>query len=840
MRITDLTTPLGTDPFGDSILKFRQLDGKEGINNLFDYTLTVHSTVSDIAPNTLLGKAVTVSIQDQFGSSRYLNAIVASFKFQGGDQRRTIYEAKLVPWLTLATFSADCRIFQHMTIPDIVTQVLGKYPFPVKQKLIEKYPSIPFAVQYNETDYAFVARLLERAGIGYYFDHTADSHTLVLTDLMSVYTPIAGHESVSFRAPDSIGIADEETVSRWNPQQSIKSGSFTTDDYDYRQPFAHFEQQGGGTAAPKGHIYEDLAIYHWQGQGHYNDRSVGENLVKVRQDQQQQQFQAIDGDCNVRAFVVGASGSIFALEDHPQDEMNQQVLIVATKTFIKENLSTTGAGEHTDWSVTLTVTPEKNQYRPQRLTPLPRVYGPQTAIVVGPSGKEIWTTDLGEVFVRFLWDRYASGDQNSSCPIRVCSTWAGDSWGQNAVPRIGTEVIVNFLDGNPDYPLVVGRVVNSSRPPPSFSNTGSLPGNEALAGIKSRELQGQRYNQVLLDDTKNEIRVQVESEHAKTQLNMGFLVHPRNVSAAARGEGFELRTDAWGALRAANGLFLSADPRLAGSDNALSRDELVAILEQALSLAKSLGDFAAKNLGNESDPKPQEKLSKAVKDWGHGSNAEKGENGGNAILAASAPEGISFGTAKDVTVAAGDHIDLVAQKNLHFSAGDKLNMHAKKGVSQFAVEGGIKSIAHKGKHITQAQTDDIEINADQSVTITASHDHVMIAADKHITLTSGGGYIKIADGNIQIHCPGTIDMKSGNYTLAGPASFSATLPALPQTKFYDEQFVIRDKHTGVPMPYVTYRIETDDGETIHGMTDENGQTERVMSDKSKSVKIYVE
>jgi len=779
MRITSLTTPLGADAFGNDILVFRQLEGREGLNSLFDYTLTVHSARSDIVPKELIGKSVTVTVTDQYGSPRCLNAIVASFTFQGGDQRRTIYQAKLVPWLSLATYSADCRIFQNLSIVDIVTQVLGNYPFPIKKKLQDSYETLLFTVQYNESDFAFVSRLLERAGIGYYFEHDANGHTLVLTDQMSVYTAVPGHSAIPFRAPDAIGIADEETISRWNPQQSIKSGSYTTDDYSYRAPFAHLEQQGTGTVAPKQHTFDNLPVYHWQGQGHYADWQVGQDIVKLRQDQQQQQFQAVELDSNVRALAIGATGNIFTLTDHPHQPMNQQVLILATQTFIKENPSTTSEGDHTDWRITATVAPSAHQYRPLHVTPLPRIYGPQSAMVVGPAGQEIWTNDLGEVRLRFLWDRYASGDENSSCWIRVCSSWAGDSWGGEAVPRIGTEVIVTFLDGNPDHPIVMGRVANSARIPPSFSNTGSLPDNQALAGMKSRELGGNRYNQWLFDDTTGQIRMQLESEHAKTQLNMGYLVHPRSGSAEPRGEGYELRTDAAGVLRAAKGILVSAYARPNAGGNALSRDELTTLLKEAVDLAKTIGDFAAKNLGNASDPQPRETLSKAIKDLGHGSNAESGGNGATPLIALSAPAGIALGTPLSTTIATGEHIDLVAAQNQQLTAGKKMNLHAGEGMSNFAVKGGIKSIAHQGPHIIKAHDDVIQIAADQSVTVTSSHGNVTVAADKYVLLTSGGGFIKIADGNIQMHCPGTIDMKAGNYSLTGPASANYTLPVMP-------------------------------------------------------------
>ncbi|MDR3479371.1 MAG: type VI secretion system Vgr family protein, partial [Burkholderiaceae bacterium] len=340
--------------------------------------------------------------------------------------------------------------------------------------------------------------------------------------------------------------------------------------------------------------------------------------------------------------------------------------------------------------------------------------------------------------------------------------------------------------------------------------------------------------------TAGQLRMQLESEHAKTQLNMGYLVHPRDVSGEPRGDGFELRTDDWGALRAAKGLFITADGRYAAVGNALSRDELIICLQEALSLAKKLGASATQHEGNVSDPNPQEKLAKAVKDWGHGSNAEKGGNGGHPVVAVSSPAGIALGTPRSTTIATGEHIDTVAQKNQHITAGEKMNLHAQKGISQFAESGGIKSIAHQGKNIFQAHSDNIQIAADKNVKITASHDHVLIAADQYVALTSGGAYIKLAGGNIDIHCPGTVSIKGGNHTLAGPASMQAELPAFKLGFLFDEAFLLKNKDTGEILVGKKYRIKRADGSYEEGISDDTGHTHLVTTFDVETIEIQVQ
>jgi len=344
-----------------------------------------------------------------------------------------------------------------------------------------------------------------------------------------------------------------------------------------------------------------------------------------------------------------------------------------------------------------------------------------------------------------------------------------------------------------------------------------------------------------MDDTSGQMRMQLESEHAKTQLNMGYLVHPRDVSAEPRGEGFELRTDDWGVLRATKGLFITTEGRYAATGNALSRDELIICLQEALGLAKKLGASATQHEGNPSDPVPQEKLGKAVNDWGHGSNAEKGGNGGHPIVAVSSPAGIALGTPQNTTIATGEHIDTVAQKNQHITAGEKMNLHAQNGISQFAESGGIKSIAHQGKNIFQAHSDNIQIAADKNVSITTSHDHVTISGNQYVTLTSGGAYIKLADGNIDIHCPGVVSIKGGNHSLTGPANMGFAFPDLPKSKLehFSQKLLLTNQKTGKPHQHMPYYIETAEGKVYSGYTDDEGHTLRVFTDEPKSMKVHL-
>jgi len=815
-------------PLDPEQLKFVQMHGREALSEVFEFDLQCVSPTDEIDATDLLGQSVTVEVITQDGSSRYLNGIVSEFGYIGPDgsaARRYKYEMKLRSWLWLADKTSDCRNFQEMDVPTIIRTVLAEFEMPFEIKIMDQYLKRDYVVQYQETALNFVKRLAEEVGLYFYVRHDANSHTIVFTD--GSHGTLPEYAKIPFLTPSLRTLDAEEYVKEWKTQHEVRSGRFVTTSYDFKSPGANLLRTDG---APKGHTSDSYEVFEWSGA--YTDRDDGAKRARVRSEQQQQDFKTIKAASNVRGI---APGYYFSLTNHPSRSANIEYLIVSADYFFQENSDSTNSQEQkTQWDIHFTAKPSSERYQPPCVTTKPRIIGPQTALVTGPGGQETWVNEYGQIKVRFYWDRYSSKDQSSSCWVRVASSWAGSNWGELMVPRIGQEVIVEHLDGDPDRPIVVGRVNNAGQMPTSFSKQGGLPSNQALAGLKSKEFQGNRYNQLLFDDTTGEIRAQLESEHAKSQLNLGYLTHPRNGTATPRGEGFELRTDAWGSLRAANGLLLSTDARHGAEGGALSREELITTLQQALDLARNLGKFAEQNQANPSDLKPQTALSDALRNLGHGSNSEQGENAGQPILAMSGKGGLGIGSPKDITIASSQHIDHVAQQNQHLTAGEQMNMQAGKGISQFAMDGGIKSIANKGKHITMAQNDDIQITADQSVEISASHNHVLVTADKHITLMCGGGFIKIADGNIQIHCPGTLDMKAGNYTMQGPDS--AWITDKSKAPYAGQYKLVSDNGPVAQHPYI---LTMPDGTKHYGETGTDGKTMKVGSMDPKDIKLTV-
>ncbi|NMG68135.1 DUF2345 domain-containing protein, partial [Azoarcus indigens] len=319
-------------------------------------------------------------------------------------------------------------------------------------------------------------------------------------------------------------------------------------------------------------------------------------------------------------------------------------------------------------------------------------------------------------------------------------------------------------------------------------------------------------------------------DHGDSHLHLGYLTHPRPDGGAPRGEGFELRTDLHGALRAAKGLLLTTDGQPQAQGGHLSRLELIQCLESALELAKNLGSYSEQHQSLAHNPQPQSSLTEAVKNLGHGANDEKdGGGGGQPLIAISSPAGIAAGTPRSITLAAGQHLDAVTEQNQQLTAGQNIVMNAGQGISQFAHGGDLRQIAHQGQVLIQAQQDTIRLQADKSVEVSASEEHVLVMAERHITLLCNGAYIKLQNGCIEFGCPGEMNFKAAGYTWNGAASEAATLPQFDvgQTQ---RRFVLTLPDGVRPAANQPYRVTLSNGEEMTGVTDAQGATELMQQD----------
>ncbi|MBR8064051.1 type VI secretion system tip protein VgrG [Burkholderia ambifaria] len=472
-RVFTLDSPHGDD------LKFHTLDGSDELGRLFEFRIEALADSHSLSLKDMLGKPVTVRIEQQDRSTRYLNGIVARATLAGRRAERHYgYELIVRPWLWLATRRSDCRIFQNRTVPDIVQEVLAPYRFPIESKLTESYVPREYCVQYNETDTAFVSRLMEFEGIYFHFRHSADNHTLVLCDAMSSHVALPGYETIPYIAKDRTAIADEEHIDVWLPAQEVSIGKHQTTDYDYTKPRADLSMQ---KVAPRGHDHDSFASFEWP--GGYRDDTPGAHYSRVRLEEQQAEHERASAETDVRG---AAPGYLFTLEHCPRADQNREHLIVRCQYRFQENAYASDQGaEAVVHQTMMIVQPSGLPYRSPRLTPRPHTNGPQTATVVGPPGEEIWTDQYGRVKLQFRWDRYGQSNQDSSCWVRVSSPWAGGGFGGVQIPRVGDEVVVDFLNGDPDEPIVTGRVFNGEKMPPW-----GLPGSATQSGLLSRSSPG--------------------------------------------------------------------------------------------------------------------------------------------------------------------------------------------------------------------------------------------------------------------------------------------------------------------------------------------------------------
>lgn len=507
-RVMEVVSPLGPD------LLFRQMSGEESLGRLFEYRVDLLSTKPDIKPDQMLGQGMTVKLEQSNGEARCFNGYVTRFSSGAYNGKHYAYQAVLRPWTWILTRKTDCRIFQDMTVPQILNKVFEDYPqlVAIDDKLTGEYRKWEYCVQYRESDFNFISRLMEHEGIYYHFEHTETEHKMVLVDLFSTHkeTPKFGslpyyHESVRTRP-------GAEYVSRWQHSHEMRSGEVETWDYDFKTPPKPVRAKKPNIKEP---ALTSAQVFDYP--GGYVENSDGEQYAGVRLEELQTGYEAANATTNARAVRVG---TLLTITNHPTH--NAQYLVTRASYNLSYNAYESTGGEEATYGCSFSVVPAKQQFRPRRSTPKPIVQGPQTATVVGPDGEEIYTDEFGRVKVKFHWDRHEPKDgkeENRSCWIRVSHPWAGKKWGMIAIPRVLQEVIVDFLEGDPDQPIITGRVYNGDQMPPY-----DLPANATQTGIKSRSSKGgdpQNYNEIRFEDKKGSemVTVHAEKDMSKTVEN---------------------------------------------------------------------------------------------------------------------------------------------------------------------------------------------------------------------------------------------------------------------------------------------------------------------------------
>ena len=486
----------------DDVLLFAGMSGSEQLGRLSEFNVRMLSLDGDIKIADILGKPLDVVLTTNAdGGVRHFNGIVTRFRSTGWSGDFASYEATVHPWLWLLTRGSNCRIFQEQSVPDIVKEVCESYGGAVAltASLSGEYPPLPYCVQYRETDFDFVCRLLEGAGIYFYFTHTADKHTMVLADSYGAHQPIAGYGNLKFAHTARKGGWSGETVSSWSASGEIASSKYVLNDFDFEKPASSLLVTANIAA---GFNQSPFEMFDYP--GNYSAAGDGDALARSR-------IESLHGQCEQIVATTDARGlhpgGLFTLAEHPRADHNRGYLVTGATYQFSNNAYASGEGEFT-FECRITAVGKEHPYRPLPVVARPVVQGPQTAFVVGKAGEEIWTDKYGRVKVQFHWDRLGKSDEKSSCWVRVAHGWAGKGWGAFSLPRIGMEVVVSFLEGDPDRPLVTGCVYNGSAMPPY-----GLPAEQTISTVKSQSSKGgEGFNELRFEDKKGEEEVYIHAE----------------------------------------------------------------------------------------------------------------------------------------------------------------------------------------------------------------------------------------------------------------------------------------------------------------------------------------
>ncbi|EPL06660.1 type VI secretion system Vgr family protein [Pseudomonas sp. CF161] len=497
-RLAQISSPLGPD-----VLLLKNMGGGEELGRLFDYELQLTSNDAAIDLNQLLGKPMSLSLQLSDGGERHFHGIVSRCSQNVDLGQFASYQVTLRPWLWLLSRTSDCRIFQNLSIPQIIKQVFRDLGFSdFEDALSQPYREWEYCVQYRENSFDFVSRLMEQEGIYYFFRHEKDRHVLVLADAYGAHSTVPGYDSVPYYPRDEQQ-RERDHIFDWHLAQEVQPGSLELNDYDFQRPSARIDVR---SAMPRPHTAGDYPLYDYPGT--YVQSQDGEHYARTRIEALQSLHERVELSGNARGL---GAGHLFSLSGFSRQDQNREYLIVGARySIVQESLESGGGGGGAQFESGLTCIDAQQSFRPLADTHQPVVKGPQTAIVVGPSGEEIWTDQFGRVKVHFYWDRHDQSNENSSCWIRVSQAWAGKNWGSMQIPRIGQEVIVSFLEGDPDRPIITGRVYNAEQSVPY-----DLPANATQSGMKSRSSKGgspANFNEIRMEDKKGLEQLYIHAE----------------------------------------------------------------------------------------------------------------------------------------------------------------------------------------------------------------------------------------------------------------------------------------------------------------------------------------
>ncbi|KVO07111.1 type VI secretion protein ImpA [Burkholderia ubonensis] len=786
----------------------------------FSVTLDMVSTAGDIELKKLIAQPITLWIQQANKSYLPINGYIHTARRLGADGSLSSYQLTFASWMHFLKFRSDMRYWRDMPVDAIIADVFNAHPQAkgrFRFVLSKPLPSRSYCRQ-SETDWNFVHRLMEDEGLFGFWRHDEDgnAHTLVVTD--DLY-------AVDDMSPKSVGFyragtgSETDAFTQWAGSRTLQSALHTTRTFDYKAPSAPLNPKGTTlpTKADQGNLPEQAEVYEYTGAYTYLDQDRGEHLSKIRLEEWESRAKRFFGVGGVRGIDAGRR---FVLADHPEHDRDpdreREFAAIKVTRYIENNLpiSAQEAGfphslqnrlaqakagcadeaafrvAHDDGSAGFYLVEVEAQratvpYRSpfEHEKPMMQL---ETAIVVGPKGEEVYTDELNRIKVMFIWDRQNPGNERASCWVRVAQSDTGGGYGSVHVPRIGEEVLVGYLGGDCDRPIVLHRIYNGAVKPQWHSDG-------ILSGYRSKEYSGAGFNEMVLDDATGQNRVRLFSSSANSGLHLGYLIDQSgNARGAYLGSGFDLKTDSYGAVRAGQGLYVTTHPKQASSQpldvreaqqQLVNAEGLIEAMSQASQMhqAESLGDGhdALKAFTGATQNSVQGSSS-------GGRTAGGGTGSANAfkepVMLFGSPAGIALSTQQSTHVAADQNVNLVSGQSTHIASGKSLVASVKDKLSLFVQNAGMKLFAAKGKVEIQAQSDNLELTAQNAMRILSANERVEIAAKQEILVTCAGAYIRIANGNIEIHAPGKIDVKGSQHSFNGPAQMPYPLPGFNKSE----------------------------------------------------------
>lgn len=870
----------------DDLLMVKHVRGTESICGGINYCLLCVSTKAGLPLKQFNAAPIELQFVTDSGDLRSVCAIVVQAVEGESDGGLATYQLTIRDGLSIMEKRVNTRVFRNASEVDITRTILGEWRHlnPILARALQfelgnlkTYPAREFTMQYNESDAAFLQRLWKRRGICWFFQSGKASvagskdipgHVLVLfDDVRSLMENAAGE--VRYHRDD--GTETRDTITVWNAMRTLSAGRVTRQSWEYSQSRSlESEESGLNNQGPFGNQFAASLDDYLIDVPHAGaDVEDYRNLCALRMQRHEFESKSFHGESSVRDLCVGQWISVTGhaeIDTHPQDE--RQFVITELHVDAENNLPKAlndrsrrlFARNHwrddRDSEVHGQAPAERggrysNQFSCVRrgiaIVPaydpridLPRT-GAQSVVVVGPVGEEVHCDKHGRVKVRFPGCRPAdhdhaqgagaSGSDGDSAWVRVVSSSAGDHWGTISLPRAGDECIVTFIGGDPDKPVITGRVHGGMTPPPTFIQAGGLPGNRFLSGIKTKEVNGRRSNQLRMDDTPGQISAQLASEYGASQLNLGYLTHPRiDGKGLARGNGAELRSDGPVAVRGAQGVYITSDARLRAAGRQLAREGLTGLAAALEIVQQQLSDLAKTHHAEATDSKQLSQLATRLNEWDGGDRgtAKPIDASHQPIVAIDAPAGMLLGSGDNVAIGAQTHVDIVSVGNTQISAGRKLLMSATESISMFAHMVGMKLIAAAGKIEINAQKDNIELTSAKRIVLSASEE-IVIQAPK-VSVITQGAQATYGGGAITYQLSGEYAINSATFSHKGAGDSAVAALSVPKSEsVHDQRVRITDLNSGEPLVGQRFRAKLEDGQEIVGTTDAEGLTQILKS-----------